>query len=73
MSCSKQVEYGKLINVLQEQDEKMLGELLTFIDAILPPGKQVEATKSNVKQIVWRYNRAVQSSIDEITTSTKES
>jgi len=72
MSCIEYVEYGKLINVLRDCNDKLLGELLTFVEAVISSEKQAEAVKSNVRQIVYKNQRLVKTTIDNITTSVKE-
>ena len=69
MSCVSYVEYGKLNNVLRECNDKLLGELLTFAEAVISSEKQAEAVKSNIRQIVYKNQKLVKSSIDNITTS----
>jgi hypothetical protein len=72
MNCPNHVEYGPLLELLRTDTEQMVGELLTFTEAIFPSGKQCDAAKANIKQIAWRHNKAVKNGVDEIMTSTKE-
>jgi hypothetical protein len=52
--CAFVVEYAKMNEVLTKETEKMVGEILTIIEASMPDGSSREATKSLVKQSVWR-------------------
>ena len=72
MNCQQLIEYGPLSAALKADNEKMLGELLTFIEAVLPAGKQCEAVKSNVKQIIWRSHNQSISKIGAMTPAIKE-
>lgn len=38
-------------------DSKIIGEILTLIEATIPDGKQQEALKSLIREIVFRWQR----------------
>jgi len=66
MSCAHTVEFGPATKLLDEKTEKMIGEVLTILEAVIPGDRQTDATKSTVKKIIWNFNREVKSGFEAI-------
>lgn len=69
MSCVHKLEYSPAIEVLDKNTEKLVGEILTILEAVIPGDRQAEATKATIKQAVWRFNRGVKIGFDGIMTT----
>jgi len=63
--CAHKIEFGPFAEVLDRATEKMVGEVLTILEAVIPGERQVEATKVSVKQAVWRFNRNLKTNLEE--------
>jgi len=72
MSCAFEVEYGKLIELLNKGTERLVGEIMPVLEAVISADRQADATKSIVKKAIWSFNRELKSCIEEITTSKEE-
>lgn len=42
-----------LQNVCEQSGNDLVGEVLTFVDAVLPEGAQNKATKDSLKRMIW--------------------
>ena len=69
MNCAHKVDLSGLIKLLDEKTEKLVGEVLTIIEAVVPGDRQAEATKVAVKKLLWGFNREMKSGIDKIVSS----
>ena len=72
MECAHKVSLGDLNKLLDEKTEKMVGEVLTILEAVIPGDRQTDATKATVKKILWGFNRDVKSGCEGIMTSEEE-
>jgi len=64
MICAYKVGVGEVTKLLDEKTEKMVGEVLTILEAVITGDRQADATKSTVKKIMWSFNREVKSGLD---------
>ena len=72
MTCVHKANLGAVTKLLNERTEKMVGEVLTILEAVIPGDRQAEATKSTVKKILWNFNRDVVSGLDGMITTSAE-
>ena len=64
MICAYKVGVGEVTKLLDEKTEKMIGEVLTILEAVITGDRQAEATKSTIKKIMWSFNREVKTGIE---------
>jgi hypothetical protein len=62
MTCGNVIEFSELSRILDAKTERMVGKILTIIEAIVPGDRQADASKATVKSIIWDFNRDVKSS-----------
>ena len=66
MGCEYKIGFGPAAKILDERTERMVGEILTIIEAVVSNDRQVEATKAVVKKYIWNFNRDVKNSFEEL-------
>ena len=65
MNCAFTVGFGEFTDELNKKTEKMIGEILTTLEATIPGDRQCVASKALVKQIVWKFNKDVKTCLEE--------
>ena len=66
MNCAHSIEYGQATKVLDDYSAKLVGEVLTVVEAVVPEGSQRDATRTLIKKAIWQFNRNVKSGFDEM-------
>jgi len=69
LNCAQNIEFIKATEIVDEESNKLVGDILTLLEAIIPSDRQMEATKSNVKKMVWRWNSNVKVKLEELVSS----
>lgn len=72
MPCAHNIEFGNLMKILNDRTEKMVGEVLTIIEAVVSGDRQAEATKSTIKKLIWAFNRDLKAEIEKCKVSNEE-
>lgn len=72
MTCAYNVEIGPLVKLLDERTEKLVGEVLTLLEAVIPGDRQLDASKKTIKQLIWGFNRDVKKGCDEMMNKVEE-
>jgi len=68
MNCAHTVKLGPLTELLDKNTERVVGEILTILEAVIPGDRQTDATKATVKKILWGMNKEMKNGIDGIMT-----
>ena len=69
LTCAQNIEFIKATEIVDEESNKLVGDILTLLEAIIPSDRQMEATKSNVKKMVWRWNSNVKVKFEGLVSS----
>ena len=72
MICAHRIEYPSLVKLLDEGTERLVGETLTLLEAIMPEGTSRDAAKRMAKQSIWQFNRSVKAEVEKIMVSEEE-
>jgi len=65
MTCAHSIGFGEFADEMNKKTEKMIGEILTTLEAAIPGDRQCTATKALVKQVVWKFNKEIKTSLEE--------
>jgi len=57
--CQWSIGYPRLTELIKTNTEKLVGEVLTVFEMVLPEGSSRDATKLMTKQIIWRWHNRV--------------
>ena len=65
MTCAHSIGFGEFADEMNKKTEKMIGEILTTVEASTPGDRQCTAAKALIKQIIWKFNKEIKLSIEE--------
>jgi uncharacterized FlaG/YvyC family protein len=71
-SCVQKIDYPKVVEIIDKNTNDVVGEVLTFLEAVVPEERRVEAAKSTIKQMLWRFNKNVKYTLSELLNSSKK-
>jgi len=57
---------GELASYLNKDTERLVGEVMILLEAVISNDRQVEATKAVVKQTIWKFNKSIRERYEEI-------
>ena len=57
MTCMQTLNFPDVAKIIDLKTEKVVGEILTLLEASISNEKQVEALKSTMKRYLWTSNR----------------
>ena len=62
----RSVYTGGVLQSLDVQTKRMVGEVMNLIEASLPASVATSALKKSIKQAMWRTNRNVQDDVNSM-------
>tara|TARA_Y100000034_G_C6590811_1_gene256652 strand:- start:121 stop:354 length:234 start_codon:yes stop_codon:yes gene_type:complete len=62
----RSVYTGGVLQSLDVQTKRMVGEVMNLIEASLPDSVATSALKKSIKQAMWRTNRNVQDDVNSM-------
>ena len=68
----RSVDTDGLLQRLEVQTKRMVGEVMNLIEASLPDTAATTALKKSIKQAMWRTNRNVQDDVTSMSFSNED-
>ena len=68
MNCIHCVDFAEVQKTIDQKTEKIVGEVMTLLEAVITSDRQAEATKSTVKKILWNTAREMKADLEKIAT-----